>query len=223
MKKAVKQKPIAHIYAFAATWLIWGFFLPMYRPLHFLIVTAAALAAGFIFAKIFPGKTVFVDVPEPEPVPFSSGNSEVDELIRQGETGIGELKRLKGEIEKTGVEAKVTEIIEISRKIIDNLKEDPSHLDSLRRFFSYYLPTAIKLLNAYDRMYDQGIKGTNISGSMSDIEDILYTLVDALNKQLDSLFAGQALDIETDIEVLEGMLKREGLTGGDFSTGSKNN
>lgn len=217
MKKAVKTRPIAHIYAFAAVWLIWGLFLPMYSMAHFVIVTAASLAAGLIFARLFPGKTIYIDVPDPEPEPFSSGNSEVDDLVRQGETGIKEMKRLRDAIEKESVKTKVNKITGVSQKIIDNLKDDTSHLPGVKRFFNYYMPTVIKLLNSYDRMYDQGIKGFNITGSMEKIEDILDTMIDAFNKQLDSLFAGQAMDIETDIEVLEGMLKREGLTGGDFS------
>ena len=37
------------------------------------------------------------------------------------------------------------------------------------------------------------------------------TIVAAFEKQLDSLFGAEALDISTDITVLEGMLEREGL------------
>ncbi|HBR07464.1 MAG TPA: hypothetical protein DD735_01050, partial [Clostridiales bacterium] len=79
---------------------------------------------------------------------------------------------------------------------------------------NYYLPTTIKLLNAYDRMSDLGIEGENLSKSMSSIECMLDTAIEAYKKQLDSLFANQALDIETDISVMNRMLAREGLTGG---------
>ena len=51
---------------------------------------------------------------------------------------------------------------------------------------------------------------------MSRIEDMLDTIVVAYNKQLDSLFADEALDIETDIQVLDGMLRREGLKDSEF-------
>jgi len=217
MKQAVKKNPIAHIYAFAAVWVIWGIFLPMYALWHFGILIVISVVAGFIFAKLLPGKTVYITVPDPEPEPFVSGNSEVDSLVSQGDTAIKEMQRLRDAIEKESIKVKVDEIIQVSRKIIDNLKEDSSHLPGVKRFFNYYLPTTIKLLNAYDRMYDQGISGTNISGTMDRIETVLDTMIDAYNKQLDSLFAGQAMDIETDIEVIEGMLKREGLTGSDFS------
>jgi hypothetical protein len=65
-------------------------------------------------------------------------------------------------------------------------------------------------------MSAQEIEGENISGSMTRIEDMLDTAVTAYKKQLDSLFANQALDIETDIEVMNGMLAKEGLGGKSY-------
>ena len=43
----------------------------------------------------------------------------------------------------------------------------------------------------------------------------MATIVLAFEKQLDSLFGDQAMDISTDITVLDNMMAREGLTGGD--------
>ena len=77
---------------------------------------------------------------------------------------------------------------------------------------NYYLPTTIKLLNAYDRMSAQGIEGENIDKSMKSITEMLDAAIAAYKKQLDSLFANQALDIETDISVMNSMLDREGLS-----------
>ena len=45
---------------------------------------------------------------------------------------------------------------------------------------------------------------------------MLSTAAEAFKKQLDALFADEALDIETDITVMESLLKREGLRGNDF-------
>ena len=103
----------------------------------------------------------------------------------------------------------------ISDKIIQDAVDDPSDVPEIRKFLDYYLPTTIKLLNAYDRMSGQGIEGENLSRSMNSIEEMLDTAVDAFKKQLDSLFEDQALDIETDISVMNRMLEREGLTGDD--------
>ena len=76
---------------------------------------------------------------------------------------------------------------------------------------SYYLPTTLKLLNAYDRMSDQGVSGENIDGTMKRVENMMDTIVRAFEKQLDGLFGAEALDISTDITVLDNMMAREGL------------
>ncbi|MBQ6317652.1 MAG: hypothetical protein IJI13_09010, partial [Oscillospiraceae bacterium] len=64
----------------------------------------------------------------------------------------------------------------------------------------------------YDRMGSQGIEGENIDRSMKSISEMLDAAIAAYKKQLDSLFANQALDIETDIAVMNSMLDREGLS-----------
>ena len=92
-----------------------------------------------------------------------------------------------------------------------NAISDPKDIPNIKRFLNYYLPTTIKLLNAYDRMAVQGIEGENISGTITRIEDMLDTVVVSYKKQLDALFADEALDIETDIKVMDGLLQREGL------------
>jgi hypothetical protein len=67
-------------------------------------------------------------------------------------------------------------------------------------------------------MSSQGISGSNLDKSMENIESMLDTAIAAYKKQLDALFANQALDIETDIQVMNQMLEREGLSGkSDFA------
>ena len=88
-----------------------------------------------------------------------------------------------------------------------------------------YLPTTLKLLNAYDRMGATGVAGENITATMERVEKMMGTIVTAFEKQLDSLYGAEALDISADITVLETMMAREGLTGQPFKaqTGSGDN
>ena len=90
--------------------------------------------------------------------------------------------------------------------------EHPKKLPQIRKFLNYYLPTTLKLLNAYDRMGAAGVSGENIDGTMGKIEAMMGTVVRAFDKQLDALFADEALDISTDITVLENLLSQEGLS-----------
>ena len=77
----------------------------------------------------------------------------------------------------------------------------------------YYLPTTLKLLNAYDRASAAGISGENVDATKAKVEGMMRTIVAAFEKQLDALYGAEALDISTDITVLEQMMAREGLAG----------
>ena len=124
---------------------------------------------------------------------------------------LSEMARLYSSIRNAEIKTKINEIMRITDKIAQDAKADPLDIPQIKRFFNYYLPTTIKLLNAYDRMSAQEIEGENISKSLTSIEEMLDTAIDAYRKRLDSLFANQALDIETDIEVMNTMMEREGL------------
>ena len=120
--------------------------------------------------------------------------------------------RLYMSIKDPEIRVKINEIMRITDKIVQDAIADPSDIPKIRKFMNYYLPTTIKLLNAYDRMDSQGIEGENIDKSLKSITEMLDAAIAAYKKQLDSLFANQALDIETDIAVMNAMLNREGLS-----------
>ena len=121
--------------------------------------------------------------------------------------------RLYMSIKDTDVRGKINEIMRVTDKITQDAITDPSDIPQIKKFMNYYLPTTIKLLNAYDRMSAQGIEGENLDKTMKSIDAMLDDAIAAYKKMLDSLFANQALDIETDIQVMNTMLAREGLSG----------
>jgi len=157
---------------------------------------------------------------QPKPKPEPVYPPEIQDVINEGKRAQKELSRLYKTIPNLEVKSKITELMDVTEKIVDDVKSDPSDLPQIKQFLDYYLPTTIKLLNAYDRMGAQGIQGENISGSMKSIEEMLDTAITAYKKLLDSLFANQALDVETDIEVMNTLLRREGLSGNGSAFGS---
>ena len=214
--REVKKKSAGPIYTVAAVWLLYALFFPLYELWHFIIAAAVTGLAWFISTKIFKPKITYIEEPVPEPEPITYGEA-VDAIIAEGKLAIREMSRLRASIKDLGVKAKIDELMMVTDKIVEDAIHDSSDVPQIKRFLSYYIPTTIKLLNAYDRMSDQGIDGKNITGTMQSIEDMLDRSVEAYKKQLDSLFANQALDIETDIEVMNQMLQREGLSGNTFS------
>lgn len=205
MKKIV-HKPAAPLYAAAAAWVLYALLFPLYRVGHFVIVLAAS-AAVYGIARLFC-KDVVEEVPQE---PETTGNQELDQMIAQGKGALDEMRRLNDSIQDAAISAQIERLSQVSDKIFQQVQKDPSQLPQIRKFMSYYLPTTLKLLNAYDRMSGTGISGENIDTTLAKVEGMMRTIVAAFEKQLDSLYGAEALDISTDITVLENMMAREGL------------
>lgn len=205
MKKIV-HKPAAPLYAAAAVWVLYALLFPLYRVGHFVIVLAAS-AAVYGIARLFC-KDVVEEVPEE---PKTTGNPELDKMVSEGQKALDEMRRLNDSIQDAAISAQIDRLEQVSGKIFRQVQKDPTQLPQIRKFMSYYLPTTLKLLNAYDRMSGTGVSGENIDTTLAKVEAMMRTIVAAFEKQLDSLYGAEALDISTDITVLENMMAREGL------------
>lgn len=209
MKKKIVHKSAAPLYAAAVVWVLYALLFPLHRLTHFIVVILASALVGGIAKLICKDVVEEVEVPvEPE----TTGNAELDKMIDACDKAIAEMKRLDDNIADEKISAQIVRLGTLTEKILGQVKADPAKLPQIRKFMNYYVPTTLKLLNAYDRMGAQGVEGENISGTMSKVEQMMGTIVIAFEKQLDSLFGSEALDISTDITVLENMMAREGLS-----------
>ena len=209
----IVKKPVAPIYAVAALWVVWGLIFPLHRPIHFILAAIASVIVFCVGKLIWPDKTYTTPEPEKKQAPQSTGNPAIDALIKDRDRAISEMRRLNDSIEDPTLSAQIDRLEATTAKIVDHVTANPAKLPQIRRFMNYYLPTTLKLLNAYDRADSVGISGTNVDGTKGKVADIMETIVSAFDKQLDALFGEEALDISTDITVLEQMLAREGLGG----------
>lgn len=209
MKKKIVHKSAAPLYAAAVVWVLYALLFPLHRLTHFIVVILASALVGGIAKLICKDVVEEVEVPaEPE----TTGNAELDKMIDACDKAIAEMKRLDDNIADEKISAQIVRLGTLTEKILGQVKVDPAKLPQIRKFMNYYVPTTLKLLNAYDRMGAQGVEGENISGTMAKVEQMMGTIVIAFEKQLDSLFGSEALDISTDITVLENMMAREGLS-----------
>ena len=230
----VKKKSVAPFYAVAAVWLLWAVFGRLYTLGHILAAAAVSVVVFLVAKAIWPDRTWTTPEPEPvktktEPEPEqptepvkperkSTGNPEIDALIAERDRALSEMKRLNDSIEDPTISAQIERLETTTQKIIGVVVEKPEKLSQISRFLNYYLPTTLKLLNAYDRMDAAGVSGINIDGTKGKIEDMMETICKAFDNQLDALFGDEALDISADITVLEQMLQQEGLGDTPFQS-----
>ena len=146
--------------------------------------------------------------PAPEAPPEPVQESQYDEILTK-------LRKLNDAIPGEESSDKISRLEAVSAKIFDQAQNSPEKLPQMRRFLDYYLPTSLKLLETYAELDAQGIEGENIRESKRRIEEAMDTLVVAFENQLDQLFRSDALDVSTDIDVMENMLRADGLTGSD--------
>ena len=206
---------------------------PLYRWQDLITFVVVGAAAFFIGGKIFKGKKYYVPAesvqpekksepekkPEPKAEPqkkVSTGDPEVDKIIEEGYKYLHELRDVNIRIPDEVMTKRIDRMEAASADIFAYIAEHPEKAAEIRRFMNYYLPTTLKLLNSYDKLSRQRVKGENIQKTMFEIEGMMETIAGAFEKQLDSLFDDDALDIAADISVMESILKQEGLSGEDM-------
>ena len=208
------RKSTLPYYGAAAVWVVWALFFSLYRLSDFLLAAVLSLGALLFLQAVCKDEVTELEVPDPpKPEEKPTGNPALDKMIADGRKAVSEMKRLDDAIEDEKISADIRRLETVCEKIFDQVKAEPARLPQIRRFMDYYLHTTLKLLNAYDRMDAAGVSGENIDTTKRRVEDIMGTIVTAFHKQLDNLFGTDALDISTDISVLETLLAREGLAG----------
>jgi len=131
---------------------------------------------------------------------------------------LSEIREVNDAIANEKLSAQIDRIGVITAKILDYQKSHPEKSPQLHSFLSYYLPTTLKILRAYGQLESQQVSGENITAAMERIEGMMDKVVEGFEKQLDQLFQGDAMDIATDVEVLERMLAKDGLSSSQGMT-----
>ena len=230
MAKHVKRS-VLPIYLVGVVWLVYALLFPLRTAGQYLICAALSVVAFVIGKALFPDKAYQMPGEEPkeqakeqpkaEKKPESTGNPEIDALLKERERAVSEMRRLNDSIQDETISAQIDHLEEITGKIIDHVAAQPKKLPQIRRFLNYYLPTTLKILNAYDRMDAAGISGSNIDTTKQKVESMLTTIVQAFDRQLDAPFGAEAMDISTDITVMENLLAQEGLGGLNLNSEGK--
>ena len=147
----------------------------------------------------------------------SSANPELNAMIREGKDYIKKLHELNDLIPEEEISNKMYRMESLLQKIFERLQEDPSQMSKLHKLMNYYLPTTIKLLQAYSEFDDVNEPGTDILHAKAEIEKTVDTINEAFAELLNKLFQATVFDVTTDAQVLQTMLAKEGLTKNDFS------
>ena len=203
----VKRKTSYPYWAAAAVWVIAALFFPMYKVIHFVVIAALSAAAGVITYKIKPYYISLEPAPKKRYMTSDKTADEISNSLLDTSDSLASLQKAAS----PALAADVARIRETLKKIAEAVQGDPNDVKQCRRLINYYLPTVTKLAEKYIYLKEKGNDEKNVADSLVNIEGAFRSIDDMLKKQLDALFANDALDIETDITVLEAMLKNDKL------------
>ena len=143
-------------------------------------------------------------------------DAETQALLARGNAYIEQIRESNKAIPNPEFSKKIDQIEHVVRTIFDRAAERPEVIDDLDHLMDYYLPTTVKLLDAYRDLDAQPIQSETISQSKREIEGALDSLNVAFEKLLDSVFRDMAIDVSSDISVLHTVLAQEGLVESPF-------
>ncbi len=141
---------------------------------------------------------------------------EMREAVTDGESYLKQIREANEAILGEEISNKLYKLEDIIGRIFMELEKNPDKIGEMRKFMDYYLPTTIKLINAYREFDRYTVETDNIRNSKQEIESTIDTIIKAFYKLFDSLFDDKAMDIATDISVLNTILTQEGLKESDF-------
>ncbi len=213
--KTVKKRSVVPVYAVAVVWILFTFLHGLATPGDYLLVILASLIVFFLFRHFFPTKEEQVkEEPKPRAEEKPAEEPEIAALKADRDRAISEMRRLNDSIEDETISRRIDHLEDTTTKIFNVVIAKPEKKKQIRQFLDYFLPTTIKLLNAYDRADSTGISGSNINATKEKVGEMLAQIEGAFDRQLDSLFREETMDISADIRVMETLMAQEGLSDG---------
>lgn len=136
---------------------------------------------------------------------------QVPQEAEEGYSGmLRSIRRSNDHIADPELSRKMDRLEEIAGKILKLVEEDPAKKNQAATFLNYYLPTTEKLLDSYADFEEAGVSGENLTQAKEKIRRTMDSIMAGFERQLDALYHADAMDVDSDIRVMETMLRRDG-------------
>ena len=225
-KIRTKKGRKASVVGYGATLLLYAVLSPLAHITDWILCSVLSLVIGKVVGLMVEGPDLTThNKPRPgkakekpvEELPLS-GDSEADEVITKGQEILRQIRAENNAIADEVLSGQMDELERLCAQIFKTVSEKPNKAPQIRKFMSYYLPTTLKMLGSYRTMDSRGVSVNDLTHARSETVRGMNMILTACQKQLDNLYKDTMLDVSTDIDVLEQMLKRDGLTDGAFSS-----
>lgn len=201
----IRKKPVLPLWLAALAWPVGALLLPVYTLWGLAATAVLSLVVYLAASRLCPVRIVTREVP------YATGSEDVDAMLSGIEANLNALHALNDAIPDPQLSAQMDRMEQAGRGILQAVEASPDKAEQVSRFARYYLPEVVKIMAAYARMEQNGIRGDNAEQIQSEVRANAATMATAFENQLDGLYSAEAMDISTDIQVLDTILKSQNL------------
>ncbi len=189
-----------------------------------LVVAAISVAHAF-YLRPYYRAIMFGDVPPrslpapPQPPPLLAAAQRpalpagIDEsaasVLQPARAQVDALLEQAGVIGKANVRDAVVSLCRTADQIIAELASHPRKLDAARGFLTYYLDAARRIVDGYVYLAGRPSSSPDIDKTIVRAEDSLHVVQQAFDRQLAGVLEDRALDLDSEIELLERTVRSE--------------
>ena len=138
------------------------------------------------------------------------------EIIESANKDLIAINLVKNKIENKTFIDHIEDLENSSKDILKVIENHPESSHGLNKFSEYYLPTSVKLINAYYEFEQIASRNSKILKSMEQIDETIVDLTNAFERlQLDFL-SDSTMEIKADIDTINLLLNQEGLKYNDW-------
>ncbi|MDR1570113.1 MAG: 5-bromo-4-chloroindolyl phosphate hydrolysis family protein [Oscillospiraceae bacterium] len=205
MKTIRKKSPIPFLIAGLMA-LMYGMTKQIYLFHHYVMLALLAFAA-YWFCRIF-WKDRIVEI---EAAP-DTGDDSANQLIRDARESLARVRAANQAIADPAISRTIDSIESGARELLKRIEEKPPLAGQLRTFLRYYLPTTVKILDTRAALEPgKSIASKEAKETRERTERMLKLIDKAMINQVGALEKNRYLDVQVEMDVLEGMLKSNGM------------
>ena len=209
-KKKESRAMLYALLAMGAAVVLYSLIFKLYRWQHYLICVGVALLVGRIVYVMAQGLDTSKEAPVQQQIP-KTGDAAADSLVEKGQEMMAQIREENEKIPDAELTDQMNRLDDVSSRIFHTVAEQPGKAPQIRRFMDYYLPTTLKMLQGYRKMEERHVSGQEAQNTRTQIRRAMDVVLKAFDKQLNALYHDDMLDLSTDIDVMETMLRQDGL------------
>ena len=209
-KKKESRAMVYALLAMGVAVLLYSLIFPLIKWQHYLICAGVALLVGRIVYVMAQGLDTSKEAPVQQQIP-KTGDAAADSLVEKGQEMMAQIREENEKIPDAELTEQMNRLDDVSSRIFHTVAEQPGKAPQIRRFMDYYLPTTLKMLQGYRKMEERHVSGQEAQATRTQSRRAMDVVLKAFDKQLDAMYQNDMLDLSTDIDVMETMLRQDGL------------